>query len=86
MADEPGVPLSHYLTHSPPVGVRFHCDGCQRWHDVDTADVVARLKAAGLGDEQTGIREVARLSRRPCARCGAVKWETRPAFKLPGQV
>ncbi len=44
------------------------------------ADVVAGLKARGLGDEATGIRAIARLLTRPCSRCRRVYWETRPAF------
>lgn len=83
MADnDPGVPLSHYLDDHSGVGVRFTCQGCQASHDVPVAAVIERLKARGLGDEQTGIREVAKVAERPCARCGAMRWETRPAFSL----
>lgn len=80
--DDRGVPLSHYLRHHPDAGVRFHCDGCGASYDVPVAQVVERLKARGLGGEETGVREVAKLSTRPCARCGAKKWVTRPAFSL----
>jgi hypothetical protein len=44
--------------------------------------VVERLKARGLGDERTGIRAVASLAERPCARCGRMRWETRPAVSV----
>jgi hypothetical protein len=81
MRDDPGVPLAHYLQH-PGAGVRFHCRACQASHDVPVARVVGRLKAHGLGDEQTGVRAVAWLADQPCARCGAVRWETTPAFQL----
>lgn len=82
MPFDPGVPLGHYLQHHPSSTVRFHCDGCQASHDVPVEQVVERLKARGLGGEDTGVREVAKFSTRPCARCGAMKWVTRPAFSL----
>lgn len=84
MADlDPGVSLSHYLEHHPEAGVRFHCCACQASHDVPVPAIVERLKARGIGDERTGIRAVAALADRPCARCGALAWESRPAFALP---
>ena len=79
-ADDPGVPLAHYLSDHSGVGVRFTCGACAASHDVPVAQVIARLKARGLGDEQTGVREVAKLADRACVRCGAMRWETRPAF------
>jgi len=79
---DPGVPLSHYVANHPTAGVRFTCEACQASHDVPVADVVARLRARGLGDEQTGIRAVASFAERPCQRCGAMRWSTRPAFKV----
>lgn len=79
--NEPGVPLAHYLEHEG-AGVRFTCNGCQASRDVPVAAVIARLQARGLGDATTGVRAVARLAERPCARCGAMKWETRPALRL----
>ena len=86
MADnDPGVPLAHYLQHHPEAGVRFTCDACQASHDVPVARVIERLKARGLGDERTGIRAVAKLAAQPCARCGAMRWETRPGWVLPGE-
>ncbi|HJR83463.1 MAG TPA: hypothetical protein VJ775_06005 [Sphingomicrobium sp.] len=81
MTDDPGVPLSYYLANHG-VGVRFCCEACQASHDVPMADVVERLKALGLGDERTGIREVARFAEKPCPRCGATRWSTRPAWVL----
>jgi hypothetical protein len=47
------------------LGVRFHCRGCQASHDVPVSRVVERLKARGLGDEQTGVRAVAWLADHP---------------------
>lgn len=82
MPFDPSVPLVHYLEHHPRAGVRFTCQACQASHDVPVAAVVERLKARGLGDERTGVRAVARLAERPCARCGATRWETRPSFPL----
>jgi len=78
----PSVPLSHYLTTHPGVGLRFTCDGCQASHDVSMEVVLDRLKHRGLGDERTGVREVAKLATRPCARCGAMAWGSRPAFSV----
>lgn len=78
--DAAGVPLSHYLG-DPQMGVRFECLACQLCTDVATADVVNRLKATGLGDERTGVRALARLASQPCRRCGARRWETRPAYR-----
>lgn len=80
MASNPGAPLAHYLRDGEIMGVRFECLACMDSFDVPTDLVVARLKARGLGDESTGIRAVAWLSDRPCERCGAVRWETRPAY------
>lgn len=77
---DPGVSLSHYLAEHPGVGVRFTCESCQDSHDVPMPDVIARLKERGIGGEHTGIRAVARLADRPCQRCGAMRYETRPAF------
>lgn len=81
--DRDGVPLAHYVGHG--AGVRFSCNGCQASHDVLAIKVVARLQARGLGGPETGVRAVARLSDRPCPRCGARRWETRPAFNLGGR-
>lgn len=82
MADpsDPGVPLAQYL-HDPVMGVRFECLACQNSFDLPTADVVAKLKARGLGDENTGVRELARIATKPCRRCGAMRWETRPCHR-----
>lgn len=77
---EPGVPLSHYLEHEPGQAVRFECRDCQLAFEVPVAEVVGRLKALGVGGEATGVREVARHVRRPCARCGGLRFETRPAL------
>ncbi len=79
-AGDIGVPLRHYIEHHPKVGVRFICQGCAQTTDRPMAEVVAGLKARGLGGEATGIRAIARLLTRPCARCGRIYWETRPAF------
>jgi hypothetical protein len=74
-----GVPLSHYLAHGDLYGLRFECLACQESFDVPLSEVVAKLKSQGLGDENTGVKAVGRLSTRPCGRCGAVRWMTRPA-------
>jgi hypothetical protein len=81
MTDD-GVPLSHYLSDHPDTAVRFGCTACQRSQDLDLPLVLARLKARRIGDERTGIRALARLADRPCPRCGAMRWETRPAMGI----
>jgi len=78
--DDAGIPLSHYLTDHPGTGVRLHCESCQYNYDVPMEKVVERLKARGSGDERTGVREVARFAERPCPRCGARRWSSRPAW------
>jgi hypothetical protein len=80
MRDDPGVPLRHYMREHPGSGVRFCCTGCMASHDVPVARVVKRLQVRGLGGEETGVRAVAWFAERPCARCGAMRWETAPAF------
>ncbi len=82
-ADEPGVPLAHYLDHPTPVRVRFHCLDCAHSHDVPILAVIDRLEERGLGNAWTGIREIARLADRPCGHCKAIRYETSPAFDLP---
>jgi hypothetical protein len=81
MIDDPGVPLSHYLAHDG-CSVRFHCLECQTGFDVPVGAVIERLKMRGLGDEHTGVWEVARRAQRACGRCGARRWETRPSFPM----
>lgn len=81
--DHPGVPLAHYLEHHPHHQVRFICQACARSFDVPTRQVVDQLIARGLGDERTGVRELAKLLARRCTRCDARRWETRPAYYPP---
>lgn len=79
--DAGGVPLAHYVADHPDTGVRFTCTGCMAHHDVPMDRVLERLAKLGRGPE-TGVRAVGRLGRRPCPRCGAVRWETTPAFRV----
>jgi len=78
--DAPGVPLFKYDDGKGGYGVRFACRACMSSHDEPLARVIERLRVTGLGDEKTGIRAVAKFARRPCRRCGALKWETEPAM------
>lgn len=83
-AFHPGVPLRHYRQHG--AGVEAHCNRCALTKTFDLEKVIAGLKARGLGDESTGVRQVARTFSKPCERCGAKAWTTRPAWPaLPGQ-
>lgn len=76
-----GVPLASYLDDAALYGIRFSCAECQASHDVALADVIARLKTTGRGDERTGVRELGRLATQPCGRCGALRWESRPVWR-----
>lgn len=77
------IPLGEYRELG--AGVELHCQACGRMKKLDLEKVIAGLVARGLGDENTGIRELARTFKRPCERCGALAWETRPAFpSMPG--
>jgi hypothetical protein len=75
---EPGVALAHYRQHG--AGVEVHCGGCSLTSVLDLERVIEGLVARGLGGEGTGICQVGRTFHRPCVRCGAVNWQTRPAF------
>lgn len=81
---DPGVPLSHYLDKHAGIAVRFTCTSCMLHRDVPVLAVVARLEARGIGSAETGVREVGRLSNAPCSRCGKVRWETTPGFRVGG--
>jgi len=74
-----GVPLSHYREHEG-CGVRFCCRACAASFDAPLAAVIRKLELRRIGGAETGVRALARLSHQPCRRCGAVDWETRPAF------
>jgi hypothetical protein len=80
--NDPGLPISYYLT-VPGCGVLFNCESCQASTRAELEDVIAKLKATGKGDEETGIRALRWLTDRPCKRCGKATWETRPAFPKP---
>lgn len=77
---EPGVPLGRYRSLGPGMGVEFICRGCVHRWEVELETVIARLEQRGVGGAQTGIKEVADLAERPCAGCGARRFDTRPAF------
>ena len=80
MADDlnPGVPLAHYRQHR--ASVRVTCRDCQLHRDLPLEAVIERLVARGVGDENTGIRSLAGLVRRPCGRCGGKRFVVTPAF------
>jgi hypothetical protein len=80
----PGVPLADYR----PLGaaVRLTCRDCKQHRDLDLEAVIERLEVRGVGDERTGIRALAGLVRRPCARCGGWRFVTTPAFAPSARV
>lgn len=81
---DPGVPLGHYRQHK--ANVLLICNGCALSRSLPLDAVVARLQARGVGGDETGIRAVARLTNRPCPRCGKTDFQSRPHFpSIPGQ-
>jgi hypothetical protein len=81
---DPGVPLSHYRQHE--AGVLLICESCVYVRSLPLEAVISRLVERGVGDENTGTRAVAKLTRGPCPECGARNWTTRPDFpSRPGQ-
>jgi hypothetical protein len=52
--DPDGAPLASYIDASATFGVRFHCTPCVYSFDVPLLDVIARLKARGLGGRKPG--------------------------------
>lgn len=76
---EPGIELAHFRLHRG-CGVRVHCRTCAAARDYRLEDVIARLKARGVGGERTGIKAAARFIEKPCPKCGGFKFETSPAF------
>lgn len=74
-----GVALGHYRQHLG-VGVRLFCRDCQLTRDLELEVVIAGLIARGDGDARTGIKAVARLTHKPCPRCGGARFESSPAW------
>lgn len=75
------VPLSYYRKHH--AGVELTCNGCMKCSVLDLESVIAGLKVRGRGGEFTGIVDVGKKLGRPCDRCGAVNWSTRPWMPPP---
>lgn len=75
------VPLAHYRKHG--AGVELICGECALTTVLDLEAVISGLRARGRGGEFTGIAEVGKKLRRPCDRCGAVQWQTRPWMPPP---
>lgn len=62
------------------------CDACAYVLRLPLEAVISGLVARGIGDENTGIRSLAKLMTRPCPECGRRAWQTRPSFpSMPGQ-
>ena len=59
------------------------CGSCLACSVLDLEKVIAGLEVTGRGWENTGIVEVGKKLRRPCERCGAVQWQTRPRMPPP---
>lgn len=78
--DHPGVPLASYSALD--ADVLLTCSKCCKWRVLGLEAVITRLIERGIGDENTGIREVARFIAEPCS-CGKVSWLTTPAFHHP---
>lgn len=76
--EDDGVQLSHFRQHSADVDVT--CLGCVLHRVLPLEAVIERLVVRGYGDENTGIRAVARFISEPCTRCGGTRFETKPHF------
>ena len=76
----PGLSLAQCSEQSRCVGVRLSCHSCGAARDIGFPVVVADLTRRGVGGWDTGIRTVAVLARRPCAKCGEQKYATGPAW------
>ena len=74
----PGVPLAHYRQHQG--GVRLICSDCEASRAPPLEPIIARLKARGVGGENTGIRAVAQFVREAYPQCGGQRFETWPWF------
>lgn len=77
--DQRGVPLAHFRRHC--AGVRVTCRDCKAHRDLPLEPVIERLVARGVGDERTGMVELAGLVRTPCRRCGGRRFVTGPAWR-----
>ena len=74
------VPVAHYFTHAG-CGLLVTCLGCQLNRRYELPEVIARLESRRVRAQLLGIQDVARYVRGPCPRCGALKFETRPAWR-----
>ena len=77
-AFNPGVPLGAYRVHQ--AGVLLTCLDCQFRRTFDLEAIISRLVARGVGDEHTGIKEVAHHIRAACPRCGGKQFDSSPDF------
>jgi hypothetical protein len=79
----PGVALWKY--RSLGADVLLFCRACVYDKVIPLEEVIARLNARGIDGENVGIVDLARFTTHACPKCGARKWETRPAFpSIPG--
>lgn len=62
------------------MGFASAAEPCAASFDAPLEAVIRKLELRRLGGPQTGVRAIGRFSHQPCRRCGAVDWETRPAF------
>jgi hypothetical protein len=77
---DPGLPLRTLSGQVRCVGIRFDCMACRKFFDLAFDVVVSDLERRRVGGWETRIRDVAGLARKPCVRCGALKYETMPAW------
>jgi hypothetical protein len=76
--EKPERPLTiGELTARDYVGVEIRCAGCGAVHVTNIEGMIARLKAAGRGDEQSKVKDLGRSIQGPCGRCRIVRWEVR---------
>lgn len=74
--ERPEHPLTlSELTGREYVGVEIRCGGCGEQRVTNVEGMIARLKAAGRGDAQSRVRELAGLIQGPCGKCKTRRWE-----------
>lgn len=79
----PGVPLSSYRGNTRCHGVAFHCSDCPGYWVAPLETVIADLTERGAGSAETGVRDVAGLTLKPCPECGGRRISSYPAW-APG--
>jgi hypothetical protein len=77
------VPLRHYRDQAD---TRLHCLPCAYGATYKLERVIRRLNTRGIDGENTGVKDLGRLTVQDCPRCGAKSGRPLPAFHpIPGR-